>query len=775
MRWFCPAVFVVLAACGSKKAAHDDAPAPKDDDAAAADAMIDAAPEAAEAPSPARPEHEVYDLVDNRHAAHRSVDGELVIDASTVSFARYTRFGVPVQRWAMGQEVGGKRAAIADRFASLEVPLAVEQAKAAVQLTARVHGGADGDGLVLALKVNGREASKDARVELAPGWQTIALAIEPGRLRVGENQVAFETTVAKSRSKSRDKKKPDKKAPAPKVAFEWLRFGAARTPTDEDPRAAIAFDPEGALDLARDAGVTYFVTVPEGAHLVADVAPPCRVDVRARPSAEAFAGGMLGAPGARVDLTPMAGRVVALSLVARECPRARIGAPRITLHGPGPQALPKAPPPKYVVLWVMDALRADKIPIFTPGARAQTPNFDELAKSSAVFRQYYVQGNESQTSHSSMWSGVYPAVHNVRMAGVGGVWKLDARFPVIASKLAEAGLFTTGVTGNGFVTADGGYARGFKQYRNMMREKGVINGILYGQQVVDAALGQLDKVRSNPAYLFLGTIDTHGPWIARKPWIDIYSPGPYRGPFQEFGTAKGLGFKPGKMGCSIIPPPADIERLRAIYDSAISYHDQQLGRLIAQLKSWGIWDQTMLVITADHGEEFFEDRRCGHGGSLRDSLVRVPLLIYDPARFPGGTIVDEGVEGVDLLPTFVDAIGGAPVDGVQGASLVKLAQGEGRGWPRPSYASQYEYAHAMRIGRWKIRVGKTGVPLVGDLVGDPGEQQELSAEKPVERRMLTDNLSLFLALRAKWTKSTWGVVTNITPAGAAALDQVAVP
>ena len=53
----------------------------------------------------------------------------------------------------------------------------------------------------------------------------------------------------------------------------------------------------------------------------------------------------------------------------------------------------------------MDALRADKIPIFTPGARAQTPNFDELAKTSAVFRQYYVQGNESQTSHSSMWTG----------------------------------------------------------------------------------------------------------------------------------------------------------------------------------------------------------------------------------------------------------------------------------------------------------------------------------------------------------------------------------
>lgn len=761
------AILAALAACGSKDSARDAAPPPaKDAAAVTADAIAVKAPDAAPA-APARPEHEVYDLVDNRHAAHRSVDGELVIDASTASFARYTRFGVPVLRWSIGEEVDGKRGSLADRFATLEVPLTVEQARTAVQLTARVHGGGADDALVLSLKVNGREASKDARVELSPGWQTIAVGIEPGRLQVGENQIVFETSGAK--------KKLKKKEQPPRVAFEWLRFGVARPPTDEDPRAAIAFDSKGALELARDAGVTYFVTVPEGAHLVADVEAPCRIDVRARPSADAFAGGMLASTGARVDLTQMAGRVVALSLVARECPRAKITAPRITLHGPAKAPLPKANPPKYIVLWVMDALRADKIPIFTPGARAQTPNFDELAKSSAVFRQYYVQGNESQTSHSSVWSGVYPAVHNVRMAGVGGVWKLDQRFPLIATKLAEAGLFTTGVTGNGFVTEDSGYARGFKQYRNMMREKGVINGIIYGQQIVDAALGQLDKVRTDPAYLFLGTIDTHGPWIARKPWIDLYSPKSYNGPFKEFGTAKDLGFKPGSMGCSIIPPPEDIERLRAIYDSAISYHDQQLGRMIEQFKSWGIWDQTMLIITADHGEEFFEDRRCGHGGSLRDSLVRVPLLIYDPARFPGGTIIDEGAEGVDILPTVVDAVGGGTVEGVQGASLIPLAQGLGRGWPTPSYASQYEYAHAMRIGRWKIRVGKTGAPLVEDLVADPTEMQELSAQKPVERRMLTDNLSLFLALRAKWTKGAWGTVTNVTPAGAAALDEVAIP
>src|SRR3569833_3839763 len=279
-----------------------------------------------------------------------------------------------------------------------------------------------------------------------------------------------------------------------------------------------------------------------------------------------------------------------------------------------------------------------------------------------------------------------------------------------------------------------------------MRETGVVNNFIPGEKIVNAALGQLDKHRDGPTYLFLGTIDTHGPWVARKPKNDNNTPEPNKRPNQENDTTKDLGFMPGSMGCSIIPPPADVERLRAIYDSAVSYHDQQVGRLVAQLKAWGIWDQTMLIITADHGEELFEDQRCGHGGSLRDSLVRGPLLIHDPARFPAGTIVDEGAEGVDLLPTMLSAIGKPALDAAQGDALAPLAQGLGKGWARPSYASMYEYAHVKRIGRWKARVGYTGVPLIDDLVADPGETQDLSVFLSVVCRLLSVVLGLFFCL-----------------------------
>jgi arylsulfatase A-like enzyme len=744
-RWLCVLALGVAACKGKSSPKRDVAPAVHD--AAAADATVIDAPVKA-----VRPEHTVWKLVDNRHMAHRSIGGELVLDATNAGFARYTHFGVPVERWHMGAQVDGERAALADATATLDVPIIPEQ-EPPTQITARVNAADEKQSL--SIVVNGKPGAKRA---LEKGWQVVAWNTPP--LPPGENTVTFKTT-AKGKAL---------------VGFSWIRVGASHPSADEKPLDTVTFDTKGdAIELAEHAAVTWYVAIPEGAHLVAEVSGPCHVEVGARAGDASFVGGLLDNDEDRVDLSSIAGKVVRLSLTARDCPRARIGHPRITLHGPAPERLPKAEPPKLVILWIMDALRADKIPIFTPGARAQTPTFDELAKTSAVFRQYYVQGNESQTSHSSMWTSLYPAVHNVRMAGRGGSWKIDRSFAILGDQLTKAGLYTMGVTGNGFVTEDGGYARGFREYRNMMREKGIINGVLYGATILDAALAKVDKHRDAPAFLFMGTIDTHGPWIARKPWINIYSPGPYHGPFQEYGTAKDLGFLPGRMGCSIIPPKEDIERLRAIYDSAVSYHDQQLGRLVAKLKSWGIWDQTLLIVTADHGEELFEDMRCGHGGSLRDSLVRVPLLVRDPSRFPGGTIIDEGAEGVDLLPTMLDALGAPPIEAAQGASLVPLAPGVNRGWPRPSYASQYEYAHAMRIGRWKIRVGNTGVPIVEDLVEDPDEHKDYTKIRPIERRMLTDNLGLFLALRKQWKKSAWGVVSNITAEGAAALDEVAAP
>jgi hypothetical protein len=660
----------VVAACGSDKKpelptavpsvelTHDAAPTRAD---AAVVTPIDAG---ANAP---RPERVVYDLVDNRHAAHRTVNGDLVVDAGDIGFAKYTRFGAT--HWRLGQTVGGKRMAVPDAIAGIEVPLTVEQARTSKQLAMQLTVAAD---VTLSVKINGGKAGKDWRTTLSGGTTVVGLDIDPKRLVVGENQIALEWKA---------KGKP--KQGEPTVAIEWIRIGQKRELTPTDPRAAAQFDAaQHAIVLAKDAMLTYFVTIPDGANLVANVEAPCTVDVRARPSADAFAGGVLDAQRDRVDLTAMSGRVVALTLTAHDCDRATITQPRITLHGAEPVRMPTAPPPTYVVLWEMDGVRADSIPLITPGAPARTPVLDELAATSAAFRQVYVSGGE--------------AISN----GDGAVPDLAT----IAKPIQESGYAGAAVTGS-------------------------------GTTLVDEAIKQLDALRAKPTYLFVGA--SHG------------------------------------LVCP--KDPADIATLRALYDSSITAEDAQLGRFIAQLRTWSIWDQTMLIVASNHGVELFEDGRCGNG-SLRESVVRIPLVIHDPSRFPGGAIIEEGVNGVDIFATILDAIGAKPAASTEPAlpreSLVAVAQGVGKGWPRPSYAASRS-ASVMRIGRWKITVNSAGVPTVGDLVGDPAETKDLSATAPVERRMLTDNLGVFLTLRFSWQPS-WGVSTAVTPDGAKALDAASV-
>ncbi|MEZ4404501.1 MAG: Tex-like N-terminal domain-containing protein [Kofleriaceae bacterium] len=733
-----------LVACrGKARPAADDAGAggPPSD----ASALADAGRLAVDAAAPPRPEQAVFSLGDNLLAAHRLVDGDLVIDAGSIGFARYTRLDTPVARWRYRRVVLGQRVAQAARGGSIEVPLTEAQAAAAAGLAVQLVA-------ERASKVTIRVGLRAVgRIAVEPGRQVYTVATPAGTWRPGENPIVFDGPVA--------------------LASVRVVAAGARNVDDDRPADHARWDDQArALALDDGAGVAWYAHLPPDAHLVATVAGPCRIEVDARTDDGVRAGGLLGGGIDRIDLAAVGDRPVRLALQARDCPTAVLADPVITVPGAPVAAPAPGPAARYVVLWIMDALRADRVRPFQPGARAEVPNLEALAQTSAVFRQYYVHGNESQTSHASLWTSTYPAIHNVRQAGVGGSWRIPRGLPVLGELVAAAGLTPIAVTGNGFVTNLGGYGRGFEEFRNMMREKGVVNGVLYGAEVLRAATARLTAHRDHPTLLFLGTVDTHGPWMARKPWIDRYSSPSYRGPFQTHGTMRELGIRAGKMGCSKIPPPADIERLRAIYDSAISYHDERLGELVASLKRLGIYDQTMIVVTADHGEELFEDGRCGHGGSLRDSLVRVPLLIHYPPRIQPG-VVEEGVEEVDVLPTILDAVGAAPVAALQGASLAPLSAGIGRGWLRPSYASQYEYAHAMRIGRWKLKVGKHGVPTTLDVVGDPDERVDLSTTRPAVRRLLTDALGLFLATRTRWHKPTMGVVTNLAPGAAALLEQ----
>ena len=779
------AALAVASACGDPSAAAPAGPidggraatAPPAVDAAAT--VVDAVPP----PSPPRrAEQVVFRFGDNRLLAHQQASGALFIPAGSPGFAKYVRFAMPVPRWALRQQRDGIAVAAADRLAAIEVPLTAAQAASARAVALTLYSGA---ARTLTLKVNGRSAGAAAQATLVAGWQSLELGVAAGRLQAGENFLAFESgggtpleiaTVAVHAGSALPARSPGAAAgpaAAPLAA-------AAPPPSIAGPIGRDEAD--DAFVLADGAGLAWYLLVPPEANLVVDevtgdgdgvAGRDCAVTLSAHTAEGKEVTGTLRGKSAAADLAPLAGAVARVELTASGCPATRMRGATLTIPGEPPSVDLAVQPPKYVVLWVMDALRADRVRPFTPGARAEVPNLEKLAAAGAVFRQYWVQGNESQTSHASVWTSLYPANHDVRTAGNGGTYRIHKRFDVLGRLIAAGGMTPVAVTGNGMVTDSGGYARGFASFRNMMREKGVMNGILPGRKVLAAAIAAFDAVRAGPAMLFLGTVDTHGPWMGHQPWLDRYDPGPYHGVHEEYTHMFDLGVRPGKMGCTVVPPKRDIQRIRAIYDSDISYQDELLGQLVARLEAWGIARETMIIVTADHGEELFEEQRCGHGASLRESLLRVPLLVHYPPLVPGGVVVDEGAEGVDVLPTLLDALDLPPSAQAQGESLLPRVHGVGRGYVRPSYASQYEYAHAMRLGRWKARVGKTGVPDLYDLVADPEERTNLGATHPLERRFVTDVFSTFLVFRKGWKKQSWGVASNMTAQGARALERAA--
>ena len=700
--------------------------------------------------------HQIFNLVDNRLLAHWYRDGGLHVEAGSAGFSRYAqprRRGSRGMGWRLGARQDEVHVAVVERSAALTVPLDEEAAARSGAIALRVHSARRAR---LSVALNAAVAGE---VDLAAGWQVVSVPVGQKAWRVGENGVRLALRGISE------------------LAVDWLQIGG--TPRDgADPPPSFFDAKDGSLRLSAREQLIYYFYIPEYAVLAGELvgegadASACRLSVKARAHLAAV-NGELSAGRTRMDLDPLAGRVARVKLELVGCQSARLVSGSLVQPGPAPQRR-TAPPPKHVILWIMDTLRADRIRPIRHGARPTVPSLERLAAEGAVFRHAYVQGNESNTSHASMWTSLYPATHGVRTAGDGGTWRLSESFTTIGQQAKKAGLYVTGVTANGMITKAGGYTRGFDAFTNMMREghPGRLNGWIPAERILDRALGTLRGRETRPFFLFIGTIDTHKPWVGHEPWLSQYDPGPYEGPFKVAARARDLGIKRGTMRCTQTQSDRDLQRINAIYDSDVSYQDSVLGRLLDDLEKWGIADETMIIVTADHGEELWEDGRCGHGASLRETLVHVPLFVRYPPLVPAGTVIEEGVNVLDVMPTVADALGLDPPSPSQGHSLVPLTQGVGRGYPRPAYASQYEYAHTMRVGGWKIWLTRKGGLEMYDIGADPKERQTVS-DRPIEARYMIDLLYLFLANRDVWNKREWGVVNNMTAAAPPALERAA--
>lgn len=333
-----------------------------------------------------------------------------------------------------------------------------------------------------------------------------------------------------------------------------------------------------------------------------------------------------------------------------------------------------------VLLIVLDTQRAMSMSAYGYG-RPTTPNLERLAASGVRFDEAYSTAPWTLPSHASIMTG-----HWVHELSTDWSRPLDGTFPTLAEALDSLGYATGGFTANVVNTsAESGIARGFTHYddyplffsailrsTNLGRE---ITGSprlleLFGRHsqfgrkaapdVSAEFLAWLDHHEDRPFFAFLNYFDAHDPYPAPAPFDTLFGAPRDR----ERPDIAQLAWK--------VWTPEQVAVQRNAYEASIAFVDHQLGLLFEELRKRDRFDNTIVIVTADHGEEFYEHKLMRHGNSVYRPSVNVPLIMRYPARLPAGTQVPGAVSLRDLPATVLDLAGATSVARFPGRSLVQV-------------------------------------------------------------------------------------------------------
>ena len=355
---------------------------------------------------------------------------------------------------------------------------------------------------------------------------------------------------------------------------------------------------------------------------------------------------------ASVDLSRFAGRDVSVRLVTEGDGRAQAVWANPLVYVPKRRA-------RAVVLISLDTLRADHVTCYGYG-RDTTPNIDLLAGDGVRFDQARSAAPWTLPSHVSMMTGLGTINHGV----LGLERSMDPAVPMLAELLKARGFASAAFTGGGLVDERYGFDRGFESYETSAG----IGDPDASARTYEKAARWLEGHGDRDVFLFLHTYQIHMPYRSRAPWNARY---------REAGTRPAVA-RIRSAARRLEPVPDDVRRnIVGLYDGAIRYTDEHLvGPLVAKLKDLGLYDRTLIVLTADHGEEFYEHKAWLHGYQVYDEVLRVPLVLKRFGSRSAGTVVRTPVFGVDVMPTIAAELGlGVPSAELDGRSLLGLAEG----------------------------------------------------------------------------------------------------
>ncbi len=419
----------------------------------------------------------------------------------------------------------------------------------------------------------------------------------------------------------------------------------------------------------------------------------------------------------------------------------------------------RAAPPANVVVVLVDTLRADHLGCYGY-SRPTSPNIDRLAAGGYVFEEAVAQSSWTSPSVASLFTSVYPSRHGVVDFGA----KLTGVHATLAQEMQRRGRGTAAISANmAFVIPDRGFALGFDRFEVAKRRArpGEESDAIFRQVpenaevVTTMALAALDELAGSPFFLYVHYIDPHAPYDA---------PPPYRDRFLE-PEAAGTGRRLFGASGVVVAGAGDVPALTALYDAEIAYTDAQIGRLLERLEADRLLDDTIVVVTSDHGEELHDHGGFSHGTTLYREQVQVPLVVRLPGGRRGERRVTDPVELVDVGPTLLELLGEADRRTTDGASFAQVfgrrtpvdrVRSWAAAWSGTPAREAFGYSElgrkmrteakpprhsrSLRTADWHYLDGENGDAELYDNAADPNQTQNQLAARPEVARELAGRL-----------------------------------
>jgi arylsulfatase A-like enzyme len=390
-----------------------------------------------------------------------------------------------------------------------------------------------------------------------------------------------------------------------------------------------------------------------------------------------------------------------------------------------------------VLLIAVDTLRADKLGCYGSELGA-TPRLDALAADSVVFEQAYAHSPWTLPSFASLFTSLYPPQH-----GAGGYLqhftKLGEEQLTLAELYRDAGYETAAVVNVDFLTRSFGTTQGFEHVDFEVYPDNV--RVRPADRTTDAALAWLRGPRTRPFLLLVHYFDPHTIYAPPAGYRERFAAPADREPGGwTFGTrAQIVAERNGRVTFD----EATIRRAERLYNGEVAHTDHEVGRLLDGLREAGLAEDTIVLFTADHGEEFWDHGGFEHGHTMYEELLHVPLLISWPGSLAPGA-VPATVGHVDVAPTLCDLSGVVPDPGFAGRSLAPYFANPaepgrpmlhvGNFWGPPMVA--------WRQGTHKLIVYPDQRVELYDVTSDPEERSDLAGSDPRRVDSMREDLDL---------------------------------